>query len=148
MWCPKLCIWARSTFSTKIRTRICKQPFPVISNEFINTHNYSYDRTCCRSGNRWTGQTVLYVYKKQTWVNVVRCLRLAGVGQDAVVGVCPACWGNEEIPLPGDDTPPETVDNPEFGSGFSFLNAPSAKIAIKRKEEKKNWKILISRFPI
>lgn len=24
-----------------------------------------------------------------TWVNVVRCLRLAGVGHVAVVGVCP-----------------------------------------------------------
>lgn len=61
-----------------------------------------------------------------TWVNVVRCLLLAGVGHDAVVGVCPACWGNEETPLPGEDTPPETDESPLFGSGFSFLNAPSA----------------------
>lgn len=29
--------------------------------------------------------------------------------------------------LPGDDMPlPETDDRPLFGSGFSFLNAPSA----------------------
>lgn len=63
---------------------------------------------------------------KLTCVNVVRCLLRAGVGQDAVVGVCPACWGSDEIPLPGDDTPPETDESPLFGSGFSFLNAPSA----------------------
>lgn len=67
----------------------------------------------------------LYV-ERATWVNVVRCLRLAGVGHEAVVGVCPACWGNEEMPLPGDETPPDRDDSPEFGSGFSFLNAPSA----------------------
>jgi hypothetical protein len=30
------------------------------------------------------------------------------------------------MPLPGDDTLPETDDNPLFGSGFSFLKAPSA----------------------
>lgn len=53
---------------------------------------------------------------------------LAGVGHDAVVGVCPACWGIDETPLPGDDTPPETDDSPVFGSGFNFLKAPSAKI--------------------
>lgn len=63
---------------------------------------------------------------KPTWVNVVRCRLLAGVGQDAVVGVCPAWWGNDDIPLPGDETPPDNDDKPEFGSGFSFLNAPSA----------------------
>lgn len=43
-----------------------------------------------------------------------------------MVGVCPACWGNEETPLPGEDTPPETDESPLFGSGLSFLNAPSA----------------------
>lgn len=64
--------------------------------------------------------------EKQTCVNVVRCLLLAGVGQDAVVGVCPGCWGNDETPLPGEETLPETDESPEFGSGFSFLNAPSA----------------------
>lgn len=62
----------------------------------------------------------------QTWVKVVLCLRLAGVGHDTVVGVCPA-WGNDEMPLPGDEMPlPETDDNPLLGSGFNFLNAPSA----------------------
>lgn len=30
------------------------------------------------------------------------------------------------MPLPGDETPPDRDDSPEFGSGFSFLNAPSA----------------------
>jgi hypothetical protein len=31
------------------------------------------------------------------------------------------------MPLPGDEMPlPETDDIPLFGSGFSFLNAPSA----------------------
>lgn len=60
-----------------------------------------------------------------TWVNVVRCLRLAGVGQDAVVGVCTECWLRDDTtPLPGDVIPPD--DNPLFGSGFSFLKAPSA----------------------
>ncbi len=59
-------------------------------------------------------------------MNVVRCLRLAGVGQEAVVGVWPACCGNVDIPLPGDDTLPETDDKPLFGSGFNFLKAPSA----------------------
>lgn len=66
------------------------------------------------------------LFDLNTWVNVVRCLLLAGVGHEAVVGVCPACWGNEETPLPGEDTPPETDESPLFGSGFSFLNAPSA----------------------
>lgn len=61
-----------------------------------------------------------------TWVKVVRCRLLAGVGHEAVVGVCPACWGNDDTPLPGDDTLPETDESPEFGSGFNFLNAPSA----------------------
>lgn len=56
----------------------------------------------------------------------MRCLLLAGVGHDAVVGVWPLCWGNEDIPLPGDETLPETEDNPLFGSGFNFLKAPSA----------------------
>lgn len=61
-----------------------------------------------------------------TWVKVVRCRRRAGVGHETVVGVCPA-WGNDEMPLPGDDMPlPDTDDRPLFGSGFSFLNAPSA----------------------
>lgn len=58
---------------------------------------------------------------------------LAGVGHDAVVGVCPACWGIDETPLPGDDTPPETDDSPVFGSGFNFLKAPSAKLKKKKK---------------
>lgn len=59
-----------------------------------------------------------------TWVNVVRCLLLAGVGQEAVVGVCPACCG----PRAGDsaeDAPEDPVPVPP-GSGFNFLNAPSA----------------------
>lgn len=30
------------------------------------------------------------------------------------------------MPLPGDETPPDNEDRPEFGSGLSFLNAPSA----------------------
>lgn len=30
------------------------------------------------------------------------------------------------MPLPGDDTLPDTDDSPLLGSGFSFLNAPSA----------------------
>lgn len=48
------------------------------------------------------------------------------MGHETVVGVCPA-WGNDEIPLPGDDMPlPDTDDRPLFGSGFNFLNAPSA----------------------
>lgn len=59
-------------------------------------------------------------------MNVVRCLRLAGVGHETVVGVWPACWGNDDIPLPGDDTLPDTDESPLFGSGFSFLKAPSA----------------------
>lgn len=62
-----------------------------------------------------------------TWVNVVRCRLRAGVGQDAVVGVWPACWGRDEIPLPGDEMLPDTDESPLFGSGFSFLKAPSAK---------------------
>lgn len=70
--------------------------------------------------------TISNILPVNTWVNVVRCLLLAGVGHEAVVGVCPACWGNEETPLPGEDTPPETDESPLFGSGFSFLNAPSA----------------------
>lgn len=32
----------------------------------------------------------------------------------------------EEMPLPGDDMPPDMDDSPLLGSGFSFLNAPSA----------------------
>lgn len=32
------------------------------------------------------------------------------------------------MPLPGDETLPETDDNPLLGSGFSFLKAPSAAI--------------------
>ena len=61
-------------------------------------------------------------------MKVVRCRLRAGVGQDAVVGVWPACWGNPEMPLPGDEMPPGTEEpsGPLFGSGFSFLNAPSA----------------------
>lgn len=60
-----------------------------------------------------------------TCVNVVLCLRLAGVGHDAVVGVCPACCG----PKAGDnaDVPPVAPLLPvPPGSGFNFLNAPSA----------------------
>lgn len=30
------------------------------------------------------------------------------------------------MPLPGDETLPETDDKPLLGSGFSFLKAPSA----------------------
>ena len=30
------------------------------------------------------------------------------------------------MPLPGDETLPETDDNPLLGSGLSFLKAPSA----------------------
>lgn len=53
-----------------------------------------------------------------TCVNVVLCLLRAGVGQDAVVGVWPACGG------PFGDTPPDNP--PELkGSGFNFLKAPS-----------------------
>lgn len=61
-----------------------------------------------------------------TCVNVVRCLRLAGVGHDAVVGVWPACWLNDDKPLPGDVIPADADERPELGSGFSFLKAPSA----------------------
>lgn len=68
----------------------------------------------------------------------MRCRLRAGVGQEAVVGVCPACWGNDEIPLPGDDTPPDNDDKPEFGSGFNFLNAPSADKKEKEKKKKCN----------
>lgn len=58
-----------------------------------------------------------------TCVNVVRCLLRAGVGHEAVVGVCPACCGpragdSADVPLVPLLVPP--------GSGFSFLNAPSA----------------------
>lgn len=88
----------------------------------------------------------------------MRCLLLAGVGHEAVVGVWPACWGNDEIPLPGDETPPDNDDRPEFGSGFNFLNAPSAtskqqqnliffKLHWKYDDEKKlNWSIYSSIF--
>lgn len=57
-----------------------------------------------------------------TCVKVVLCRRRAGVGHDAVVGVCPACWG----PSAGDraDAPDAPLAPP--GSGFNFLNAPSA----------------------
>lgn len=58
----------------------------------------------------------------------MRCLLLAGVGHETVVGVCPACWGKDEIPLPGDEMLPDTEDNPLLGSGLSFLKAPSAGI--------------------
>lgn len=34
---------------------------------------------------------VLLAVTNNTCVNVVLCRRRAGVGQDAVVGVCPAC---------------------------------------------------------
>lgn len=61
-------------------------------------------------------------------MNVVLCRLRAGVGHETVVGVCPACWGNEDIPLPGDETP--ETDIPLLGSGLSFLKAPSA---IERK---------------
>lgn len=40
------------------------------------------------------------------------------------------------MPLPGEDMPlPDTEDRPLFGSGFSFLNAPSA---MTRKNEMGN----------
>lgn len=61
----------------------------------------------------------------RTWVKVVRCRLLAGVGHDAVVGVWPACWGalgGEGPPLPSSDC----------GSGFNFLNAPSAPVIAHR----------------
>jgi hypothetical protein len=60
-------------------------------------------------------------------VNVVLCRLRAGVGHETVVGVWPA-WGKDEMPLPGELIPePDTDDNPPlFGSGFNFLNAPSA----------------------
>lgn len=32
------------------------------------------------------------------------------------------------MPLPGDEMPPDRDDSPELGSGFNFLNAPSAAI--------------------
>lgn len=51
-------------------------------------------------------------FKLLTWVKVVRCLRLAGVGHVAVVGVCPEWLA---LMLPTDDN----------GSVFNFLNAPS-----------------------
>jgi hypothetical protein len=35
------------------------------------------------------------------------------------------------MPLPGDDMLPETEEIPLFGSGFSFLNAPSAEMGQK-----------------
>lgn len=61
-----------------------------------------------------------------TCVNVVRCLRRAGVGQDAGVWPeWPVC-GKVEMPLPGDEILPDTDEIPLFGSGFSFLKAPSA----------------------
>lgn len=41
------------------------------------------------------------------------------MGQDAVVGVCPACWG------PPGDTVPKLLLPVVVGSGFNFLNAPS-----------------------
>lgn len=59
-----------------------------------------------------------------TCVKVVLCLRLAGVGQEAVVGVWPACCG------PSGDKAEVPLEVPELpvppGSGFNFLNAPSA----------------------
>lgn len=57
-------------------------------------------------------------------MNVVLCRLLAGVGQEAVVGVCPACWG----PSAGDraDAPLEVPVPFPPGSGFNFLKAPSA----------------------
>ena len=75
---------------------------------------------------------VLWIYSSfrhgsllRTWVKVVRCRLLAGVGHDAVVGVWPACWGalgGEGPPLPSSDC----------GSGFNFLNAPSAPVIAHR----------------
>lgn len=61
---------------------------------------------------------LVYVH---TCVKVVLCLRLAGVGHEAVVGVWPACCG----PSAGEsaDVEPPPPDPP--GSGFNFLNAPS-----------------------
>lgn len=58
-------------------------------------------------------------------MKVVRCRLRAGVGHDAVVGVWPACWGalgGEGPPLPSSDC----------GSGFNFLNAPSAPVIAYR----------------
>lgn len=109
---------------------------------------YEWSTTVCTScsvlQNYWMGNWIKCWF---TWVNVVRCLRLAGVGQDAVVGVCPACWGNDEIPLPGDETPPDNDDKPEFGSGFNFLNAPSAgqwmQHILKWRKKKQIYSLLI-----
>jgi hypothetical protein len=53
--------------------------------------------------------------------------------------VWPACWGKDEMPLPGDDTLPDTDDNPLLGSGLSFLKAPSAVIKKGRISEIANW---------
>lgn len=54
----------------------------------------------------------IFCYVLLTWVKVVRCLRLAGVGHVAVVGVCPEWLA---LMLPTD----------VMGSVFNFLNAPS-----------------------
>lgn len=35
------------------------------------------------------------------------------------------------MPLPGDETLPDTDDSPLLGSGLSFLKAPSAEIILK-----------------
>lgn len=76
-------------------------------------------------------------------MNVVLWRRLAGVGHETVVGVCPVCWGNDEMPLPGDDTLPET-DIPLLGSGLSFLKAPSAVIRWMKIENQVNLQFIDS----
>lgn len=60
-----------------------------------------------------------------TWVKVVLCLLLAGVGHELEMWF--PCWGNDEITLPGDERPADTGVVLELGSGLSFLNAPSEK---------------------
>lgn len=72
-----------------------------------------------------TVRSYTFLSEWPTWVKVVLCRRLAGVGHDAVVGVWPACWGalvGEGPPLPSSDC----------GSGFNFLNAPSAPVIAHR----------------
>jgi hypothetical protein len=84
---------------------------------------------------------ILSCNHEHTWVKVVRWRRRAGVGHEEVVGVWPACALIEEereltLPalLPPRDTP---------GSGFSFLNAPSAPEATKHSFFLELYKIYI-----
>lgn len=56
------------------------------------------------------------------------------MGQEAVVGVCPACCGPREGERA--DAPPDELVPP--GSGFNFLNAPSA-VEYHRSLTKSHW---------